>query len=778
MSSRGISPRPGEPGLRVDSDGPALASLNRQDSKKPKSPGRNGFFGWSRRASEVPPDSPTTTFSDSRSVSPGRSPKDRSSQRSLTGGLHSMAPRTGEQDDYFQNTDHYYGLPSPAPEGHADVVQVEGLLKELQDISAELAASIRREMELEDEVDRYRADASPSQPEHHRRTSDYYSDSGASTIRLVAADSDHKIESLEKLRRQAEQEKAQLRLDMSSKAQEEMNQRNALELQIRSLEQQLKHRSQADGQAEEASTENLKRVESTLEETKRKLNEERQYKQNFEDLLNGMREELESYRNERDNLSQEVVPQLKSRVEGLEAQNAEMQNLTYENSRVQQENQSLRNENTTLANARRLQLDLQQSASPRFRSIAEEEEEPLSPKNQNSAGLSRSNSIARSRSIRNRPSSLNASKDGAPAMDAGPDNQNDFEVQRDALHRTLQALILRQETMTRSHEKQLRKLAAERDNAYAEKRRKNAFYFEIQNQRHELNQLRRRADDAMESKWNCEKGLSGLKMDLDRALQETSSLQDLVNENDILVPDRPVSSDGIAHDEEPLELAHTNLKAIHDAALQHVQATADTDNPDTNIAALLASSATRMQVLTTQIESQISTNKQLQDRFQTTISRGVSEQKASAKSITDLETALRAAEEEVVAATNTSEEAVAEHEDHVRTMRSAADEHRRGGLTSSFVPGTQSSTQGLGLGLSAPTLTGSNTPFFSSRMPRLHQTTSGKGTGVAEASRTDVLEQRVAALEKVARSADGEMHGLLERMERARVEVGGLQGER
>lgn len=390
------------------------------------------------------------------------------------------------------------------------MLQAEDLMKELQDISAELAASIRREMELEDENDRLKAELPPLQSEQVERSSDYYSDSGYGSTRLHPTDSEHKIETLERLRRQAEQEKAQLRLDMSNKAQEEMNEKNNLEMRIQSLEDQLRH-------ANHGSTENLKGVEASLEDTKRRLSEERHSKENFEDLLTGMRQEVESFRSERDNLKDEVVPQLRARLEGLESQHADMENMTYENARVQQENQSLKNENQTLANARRLQLDMQQGggASPRIKSIAEEDEDPGTPRTPNPMGLSRSNSLARSKSTRHRPGSMAMSKDGIAVL-ADADSVNDGETQRDALHRTLKALILRQEAMTKTHEKQLRKLTRERDGAFLEQRRRTAFYFEIQKQRHDLNHLRRRADDAMEQKWQCEKGLSGLKMDLDR----------------------------------------------------------------------------------------------------------------------------------------------------------------------------------------------------------------------------------------------------------------------
>ena len=66
-------------------------------------------------------------------------------------------------------------------------LQVEEMESELKDISAELAASIRREMDLEDLVDRLQLEAqNPSG--NGKRTSDYFSDSGTSSVRYGEPD--------------------------------------------------------------------------------------------------------------------------------------------------------------------------------------------------------------------------------------------------------------------------------------------------------------------------------------------------------------------------------------------------------------------------------------------------------------------------------------------------------------------------------------------------------------------------------------------------------------
>ena len=106
-----------------------------------------------------------------------------------------------------------------------------------------------------------------------------------------------------------------------------------------------------------------------------------------------LRGEIEEHRNERDNLRDEVVPQLRARVEGLELDASEFQKLTYENTRMQQELQNLKNENQTLINARKLQLEMQQQQA-RILSI-QEEGNPTTE----GPGLSRSKSLARSSTL-------------------------------------------------------------------------------------------------------------------------------------------------------------------------------------------------------------------------------------------------------------------------------------------------------------------------------------------------------------------------------------------
>lgn len=107
--------------------------------------------------------------------------------------------------------------------------------KELKEISAELAGSIRREMDLEDLVERLQAEAQNPTSNAGKRTSDYFSDSGTSSVRY--GDPDSKADELERTVRKVQQEKAQIRLELNDRVQDERTRRKQLESQIRSLEE-------------------------------------------------------------------------------------------------------------------------------------------------------------------------------------------------------------------------------------------------------------------------------------------------------------------------------------------------------------------------------------------------------------------------------------------------------------------------------------------------------------------------------------------------------------
>lgn len=106
---------------------------------------------------------------------------------------------------------------------------------ELREISSELAGSIRREMELEDLIERLQQEG----PDANRRTSDYFSDSGTGSVRNPSDAGRGSGEDIEKVRRAAEQERAQLKVELSQKLQEERTKRTASESHVQILENQV-----------------------------------------------------------------------------------------------------------------------------------------------------------------------------------------------------------------------------------------------------------------------------------------------------------------------------------------------------------------------------------------------------------------------------------------------------------------------------------------------------------------------------------------------------------
>lgn len=113
--------------------------------------------------------------------------------------------------------------------------------EELREVSSELAGSIRRELELEDLVDRLQIEAQQG-PELSRRTSDYFSDSGTSSTRYPPSDAGClKTEDIAKMKRVSELEKAQFKLNLSQKLQEERGRRRVLEAHIQQLAEQVQH---------------------------------------------------------------------------------------------------------------------------------------------------------------------------------------------------------------------------------------------------------------------------------------------------------------------------------------------------------------------------------------------------------------------------------------------------------------------------------------------------------------------------------------------------------
>jgi hypothetical protein len=804
------------PDLRLDLEGVTEDFLDedpygsdpRGHSKQPKSPagGFTSFFGWN---SSKPQNGDSPVFSE-RSMSLADSPRYQSGVPAKTKPNGLDIPAANSLPSYFNVP----GTPllSSSPQMNAHVEELE---RELREVSSELAGSIQREMELEDEVERWKAESTTAVSDN-RRTSDYYSDSGTSSIRFPISDPESKLEEVETLRRRAEQERAQLKVRMAERLQEELRRRRDLEEQVQQLEDQVSDRSRA-GSVVEAPR--VRELALSLEDARRRLAEEKQVKENFEDLLAALREELEKHRNEADNLRDEVVPQLRARLEVLENDAADTEQLMYETTRMQQEMQQLRTENKALLDLQKQQLE-SAPQQVRFQPIAEEGDN--APLTNLRVGLTRSNSLARSAGFNSKRGSLSRSssvkdKSGDISPREGPvanNPVNELEEQRDALHKALKHLLRRQDMQQREFQRRLKEVEGERDAALNLTPRRTAFHKEVTVLREEVDSLRRRADDALEQKWQCEKGLGGLRMDLDRAEQETGSLREILREHDITIPQIQINSEPLS-----LDKAYNELRTTHALSLARIRQleTSDGDSlgaageeaertldllkqsisdaeaerdyaqkeaeqyrqqarelqrseiehlgKEQKLSRELIAAANRMDELSERIQQQLQANSALRTRLTEAIMRGEQEQRKSTDQIIELEKRLKSAEDKVMLAQQSSEEAISHHEEEVQALKESHNNHLRRVKSGLLSP-------------SAFSPKSPRSPIFAQKSPRLEITRSGPAMTMAEATKTELLETRVEELEKALRDADHEMEEVVGRMNFAQIEVADLQFER
>jgi Chromosome segregation ATPases len=229
------------PPLHIDVDPRSISmSMGAGDPRHPKTPGSkiSSFFGWKAANNN------TTTSPGGESSSTEISDSGRSAMPSPMPPLANVPFKPGSP---YESKSNGYGLPARTPSLGASSLKenifmskMADIENELREISSELAGSIRREMDLEDLVERLQLEG----PDVNRRTSDYFSDSGTSSVRY--ASDVGKSEDVEKIRRAAEQERAQLKVELSQKLQDERSQRLASESHVQILESQVQQVRLAD----------------------------------------------------------------------------------------------------------------------------------------------------------------------------------------------------------------------------------------------------------------------------------------------------------------------------------------------------------------------------------------------------------------------------------------------------------------------------------------------------------------------------------------------------
>ena len=762
----------------------------------PKSPSATSpfaaFFGWGN---------PSPSDTDFSSLPSPNTPSRKGTANETPHTTATSSLSNAKTNDATSNALGYCEsyLSTPPPSNYEPAAYVEEMEDELKAISSELAASIRREIDLEDLVDRLQDQANNAQAPS-KRTSDYFSDSGYSSVKVGEIDQNR--EEVEKIQRRSEQEKASIRLELTNKLQDERAKRRELDQQIKELAERASHVDLASINNIDTN-ERIKDLENTCEDLRRRLSEERSSKDNFEDLLSALKGELHDACSERDNLRDEVVPALRARVEGLETEAAEYANLTYESTKMQQELQNLKNENTTLRRGSVMGGDFPSRGSRVL-----------------SGGLSRSNSVATG--IRNQrvpPSALsrsNSVKAGqVESREALAERLKDVEAQRDALHSALKNLLERQEFQNRENQKRIKLLETERDRLIAGPSRKGGFEREIMNLRTEVNVLRRRAEDALEQKWEVEKGLSGLKMDLDRAEGEIASLRELLEEKDILIPETLARSSGSSSGSdmpvtsESLNEAYRKLQGAYAESLERIrklesQVASDNKTHDAmqrlekalsvsvtehdvklevgrpdgavscgterSLADELLESAQQVEQLASQVQQQLSSNANLRMRLADAVARGDEDRKTNNKRITTMMEYLRGLEEQLVSAQTASEDQVSRHEEEISRLHAAHNGHlqRMNGSTGtrSLRPLASRASRKDSL------LDGRSGP---SKFPGKLRLTAATFEDEAE---MQTLRTKVAELEKALTDAEKEMQEVITRMSMAQVEVLNLQEER
>ncbi|KAJ2897331.1 uncharacterized protein MKZ38_004794 [Zalerion maritima] len=821
--------------------------LPKNPPQEPKSPAGSSklatFFGWSSGGSPssvdfsdkgysplLSPLSPKpTVYTDDSPLSP-RPPETTAASQTTE------ASTTSEK--LLKTCESYLQTPTPAITSSLSA-QLDEMEDELKAISTELAASIRREIDLEDLVDRLQSEINnPQGP--GKRTSDYFSDSGISTAKL--SEYDQNREEVERIQRRSEQEKAQLRLELTSKVQDERDKRKGLDHQIQDLAAKA---SQVDIIQMNSADANgrLKELESTCDDLRRRLSEERQVKENFEDLLTGLKGELQSAENERDNLRDEIVPQLRVRVEGLEAQATDSEKLAYETTKMQQELSSLKEENTTLKKAKKqdqlgsLPNQTARTTLGKLRSNSV----TAAPPPALSLALPPAVSLSRSISVKN-PNS--------ESREALSERLKDVEAQRDALHSALKNLLERQEFQNRENEKKIKTLEIDRDRLLASSPRKANYEKEVTNLRSEINVLRRRAEEAIEQRWQVEKGLAGLKMDLDRAEEEITSLRALLQEKDILIPEfmlSRASSFGQDHQHlsgpvtsASLDEAYHQLKTRYSDALERIKslevgtpngqlmdektslalghlqqslanAVSERDlarsevkilqgrvdslrsaeqthlESEAELAAQLTAAASRVEDLAAQVSHQLSANASLRRRLAESVARGEAAQKSDTARITQMQARLRQLEDQLVTSQTAAEERVGRHEEEIALIREGLanqDLHRQSSSTNLRVGSPLAPPRSPALRPRSP-----RSPLFApprsplmSLTPRRNSSRSAGGRSDREdqdsAAQVLTLKARVSELERALSDTENEMQEIVGRMSEAQIEVLTLQEER
>jgi chromosome segregation ATPase len=325
----------------------------------------------------------------------------------------------------------------------------------------------------------------------------------------------------------------------------------------------------------------------------------------------------------------------------------------------------------------------------------------------------------------------------------------------------------------------------------------------------------------VEQKWEIEKNLIGLKMDLDRADAEIGSLRQLLKDKDIFVPESLArstrSSAGLVLPAASgaLGTSYAELQKTYADALQRIKSLENVETADErtklaierlehslstaigerdsakkeasslrvqsesyrssekahlaserDLATQLQSSARRVEELAQQVQRQLTANESLRKRLSDAVSRGEADQRSHKERISSMQTRLQTLEDQVSSAQTSSEERVTRHEAEVTSLKEAH----------------STSLQRLREELRPPPTPPPKSPmwprFLAGGSEASRPTTPASGSEPSPQVEVEKLKAKVTELEKALATAEKEMQEVVGRMSAAQIEVMMLQQER
>jgi chromosome segregation ATPase len=350
-------------------------------------------------------------------------------------------------------------------------------------------------------------------------------------------------------------------------------------------------------------------------------------------------------------------------------------------------------------------------------------------------------------------------------------------------------LISRYDKQQKEHQRAIKQLNKEKKvadlRADSANPKRSHYTREVTFLKEEVTALRKRTEDALEQKWEYEKGLSGIKMDLDRAEQETRGLRHLLQEEDIVLtsPEAPADpakdqlSFSISTAKSERDYARRMAEAFRQRAL-NLQETYSTDSADEQqppSVSKLFDSANSMDELAEKLDAQVRANVDLRSRLTEAVEKGEREQRESTRQVEEMQKRLAELEDSVLAAAAHSESTLSTHEGEVRRLEESA---------SPLLKRLEASTPDPNKLAPFPAATPSSSPLlvqgFTPRLQpsRKRSTDISANASLQEVSKTQNLEREVREMEFMLREAAAEMQRVVQRVHRAQDEVAELTGER